>query len=174
MLRPGMLRVSGSGGVALRDARPVDLPRTLALLEAAGLPREGVAERFGAGYCVAETDGRLVGVAGVEEHGTDALLRSVAVAPRARGSGVGAALVRDRLARAAERGAASVFLLTTTAAGFFPRLGFRRVERAEVPAEVRASEEFAALCPAGAVVMRIDLAGSGARPVPAAAGEGAG
>ena len=44
-------------------------------------------------------------------------------------------------------------LLTTTAEGWFPRLGFVRVDRARVPAAVQLSVEFTAACPASAVVM---------------------
>jgi len=50
-----------------------------------------------------------------------------------------------------------VFLLTTTAGGFFRRFGFRPVRREDVPAALRATEEFAGACPASATIMRLDL-----------------
>ena len=55
-------------------------------------------------------------------------------------------------------GVTRVFLLTTTAATFFPRFGFREVARADVDAAVRDSVEFTTACPASAVAMRADLA----------------
>ena len=50
-------------------------------------------------------------------------------------------------------GVASVYLLTTTAGGYFPRLGFRLVERSEIPTTVQGSVEFTAVCPASALAM---------------------
>ena len=38
--------------------------------------------------------------------------------------------------------------LTTTADGYFPRFGFERIERSQVPATVRESVEFTSACPA--------------------------
>jgi amino-acid N-acetyltransferase len=61
-----------------------------------------------------------------------------------------------RLARAHR--AEQVFLLTTTAEGFFPRFGFEAVRHADVPASVQASVEFQSACPASAIVMRKRLA----------------
>jgi amino-acid N-acetyltransferase len=44
----------------------------------------------------------------------------------------------------------AVFLLTTTAEQFFPKFGFERISRADVPASVQASVEFQSACPASA------------------------
>jgi amino-acid N-acetyltransferase len=55
---------------------------------------------------------------------------------------------------ARQDGAGAVFLLTTTAERFFPRLGFEPIARAEVPTSVQASAEFQSACPASAVAMR--------------------
>ena len=57
-----------------------------------------------------------------------------------------------RLARA--NGVDTVYLLTTTAERFFPRLGFEPITRDQVPTTVQASVEFRSACPASAVVMR--------------------
>ena len=51
-------------------------------------------------------------------------------------------------------GIRDVYLLTTTAEHYFPRLGFACVDRECVPAAVRTSAEFTGACPASAVVMR--------------------
>ena len=133
--------------------RPEDLPEVLTLLEEAGLPASGVAEAL-EGFVVAESGGRLAGVAGLERHGNDGLLRSVAVSPEWRGYGLGGALTREILRMAEREGIATVYLLTETAAEFFPRYGFRRIERSEASGALRASAEFAELCPASSTVMR--------------------
>ena len=76
----------------LRPATAADLPRVEALLVAAQLPLHGVREAL-PDFVVAEAQGALVGVAGLEVCRSDALLRSVAVADAWRSRGVGRALV---------------------------------------------------------------------------------
>lgn len=139
-------------GANLRPARPEDLPEALALLGEASLPLHGVAEGF-AGFVVAQAGTRIAGIAGLERHGSEGLLRSVAVAPEWRGRGLGAALTQEVLRVARGAGVTAVYLLTDTAAEFFPRCGFRPIERDQVPASIRASAEFAELCPASSTVM---------------------
>jgi hypothetical protein len=81
-----------------------------------------------------------------------------------RGTGLGRKLYLRALTEARHRGARSLYLLTTTAAPFFVKAGFERIDRALVPAAVAASAEFRSLCPAPAVCMRLQnwlrLAGS--------------
>jgi amino-acid N-acetyltransferase len=136
------------------DADVVDAVR--ALLAAADLPLAGVPDDLDR-LVVAEAGGRLVGVAGLEVHGRDGVLRSVAVAAERRGDGLGSRLTERVLERARSAGLRRVYLLTTTAEGFFPRHGFRRIERDEASPEVRRSVEFAEACPASAVAMVIEL-----------------
>jgi amino-acid N-acetyltransferase len=61
------------------------------------------------------------------------------------------------LDKAREDRCRSLYLLTTTAARFFERFGFRPAERVEVPSSVRRSVEFRGACPESAVLMRLDL-----------------
>jgi amino-acid N-acetyltransferase len=144
--------------VVLRPMRAEDLERVLDLLRGAGLPPQGVAAAPGA-YLVAESAGDIAGIAGLERYGRDGLLRSLAVSPAWRGRGLGGALTEEILATAARDGLQSVYLLTETAADFFPRYGFRRIERSDVAEDVRTSAEFAELCPASSVVMVRSCAG---------------
>ncbi len=136
----------------VRAARQEDLPQVLALLEQAQLPTAGVAEWLPR-FVVAEDGVRVVAAAGMELYGRAALLRSVVVAPELRGSGLGAALTERIAADATVAGARMLYLLTTTADGYFPRLGFQRIRREELPAELGASEELKGACPVSAVVM---------------------
>jgi N-acetylglutamate synthase-like GNAT family acetyltransferase len=138
----------------IRTATEADLAPVYHLLEKASLPTEGLEEQFGPGYVVALEGDRIVGAAGIERYGRSGLLRSVVTAPEVRGRGIAEALTRNRLDWAATEGLDMVYLLTTTAAGYFPKLGFEPVDRSEVPAEVQASREFGSICPASAVAMR--------------------
>jgi amino-acid N-acetyltransferase len=141
----------------LRGAAPADLPALQALLQSLDLPTAGVAE-FVAGFVVADTAGRIVGAAGLEVHGRDGLLRSVAVEPSLRSRGLGAHLTERVLSAARAAGLRRVYLLTTTAEDYFPRHGFRRIERDEASADVQRSVEFREACPASATVMVLELA----------------
>ncbi len=141
----------------IRAARPGDFTRVAGLLQANHLPIAGVPESLDA-FLVAERDGRLVGVIGLECYGTDALLRSAAVDEPAQGTGLGAQLVDGIMTEAAVRGIRTLWLLTTTADQWFPRFGFTVAARADVPESVRASVEFQGACPDSAIVMRRALA----------------
>lgn len=137
----------------IERAKRGDLESVLALLARHGLPLDG-ASSLGDTLIVARLNGELVGGAGLKLHADGALLRSVVVDASAQGQGLGHRLTDAALTLAKERGFTDVFLLTTTAAQFFPRLGFERITRDEVPESVRQSVEFQSACPASAVVMR--------------------
>jgi len=142
--------------VELRTALESDLPAVLGLLHRAQLPTAGVID-VPSHFVMAESDGKLVGVVGLEVYGESALLRSAAVEESWRGSGVGRVLVERALDVARERGIEDVFLLTTTAEHYFPRLGFSCVSRDSVTPGIKSSVEFQEACPASATVMRKSL-----------------
>lgn len=142
--------------VELRAADAGDFPAVLALLGKARLPTAGVEEQH-SHYIVAESEGKLIGVVGLEVYGDSALLRSAAVEQDWQGSGVGRVLVERALDVARERGLYDVFLLTTTAERYFPRFGFACVSRDSVAKGVQSSIEFQKACPASATVMRKSL-----------------
>jgi amino-acid N-acetyltransferase len=145
--------------VSLRRALAADKPAVEALLLSRELPLDGLDANFET-FWVADADGTLVGTAGLEVHGRLGLLRSLAVHPDRGGAGIGSRLTWQLLEEAVGLGLREVFLLTTTAGDFFPRFGFVRLRRREVPAEVQVSAEFAA-CPATAIAMRWSPTASG-------------
>lgn len=144
----------------LERARPEDLDAALELLAQCELPLEGVAESFGH-FLVAREALRLVGLVGLEACGPDVLLRSLAVAASHRGRGLGRELLARALGLAPRVGARDVYLLTTTARAFFLRHGFVDCPRAQAPADVRASWEFAHGCPSTSAFMKLT---GGGRP----------
>lgn len=98
--------------------------------------------------------GRLVGVVGVEVYGRVGMLRSLAVEPAHRKTGLGTTLATSAEAWAAEQGIETLYLLTTTAAQFFARRGYVAVPRSEAPQAIAATAQFSALCPASSTLMR--------------------
>jgi N-acetylglutamate synthase-like GNAT family acetyltransferase len=142
--------------VSLRQAGKADWPAIRSLLVAHKLPLEG-AETHLSTFVIAASGAEVVGVAGAEVHGEVALLRSVAVAPGLLGQGIGESLVDLLLQEAKRRGIRQVFLLTTTAADYFPRFGFARLPREQAPKALTASAEFQGACPDSAILMAVAL-----------------
>jgi amino-acid N-acetyltransferase len=123
------------------------------LLSSVLLPTEGLADQFPAGFVVARENETTVGSAGLERYEDVGLLRSVAVRNERRGSGLGGALVGDRLQSARAQGVNAVYLLTTTAAPYFEKFGFVVTPRADVRGALARSAEFAHACPASATCL---------------------
>ncbi len=149
--------MTASNIIQVDDVGPADGPALQALLAEAELPK---AELGRPGTCylkLSAPNGTIVGFAGLELCGRDALLRSVVVRPEKRRHGAGRAVVETALARAADLGISTVYLLTTTARDFFAHLGFAVIPRERVPASIARTSEFASLCPETAVCMRKEL-----------------
>jgi len=137
-------------------ATSADLPALLELLGQSALPTAGLADHLDT-TLVAREAGHVVGSAALELYGTTALLRSLAVAPGLRGRGLGQELTRHALALARRRKIRTVYLLTETAGGFFPRFGFRAISRDAVDPAVQRSVEFTSACPTSALAMAAEL-----------------
>jgi amino-acid N-acetyltransferase len=137
----------------IEPADPADLPAMVGLLKACGLPPQGLADHLASAFVARADGGAVVGCAALERYADGALLRSVAVAPALRGTGLGRRLAEAALRHAAAERVSSIYLLTETAVGFFTHLGFRVVDRDAVAPGVREAEEFTTLCPSTATVM---------------------
>lgn len=146
--------------LSLRRADESEYARVESLLAANDLPNEDV--RDGAAeFFLASTDDECVGLGGVERHGSNGLLRSLVVVEQYRGQGYGTALCDALETHARESGVETLYLLTTTAAPFFRRRGYERVDREDVPDRIRDTAEFTELCPASATCMTKDIAEQG-------------
>jgi amino-acid N-acetyltransferase len=141
MLEPFMIR-----------ARPPLLPAR-AFLAAQGLPIEDLTDEHLEHFFFVGPDGAPIGLVGLEIYGAHALLRSLAVDEGERGRELGSRLVKRAEDHATAQGAGLIYLLTTTAEGYFARLGYARIDRSEAPPPIQATKEFATLCPASSVLM---------------------
>jgi N-acetylglutamate synthase-like GNAT family acetyltransferase len=142
---------------SIRKATASDLDAVTSLLTENKLPVAGVADWIG-NFLVAESNDRIVGSIGVERYGDYMLLRSAAVARAEQGHGIGSRLVDAILSDAQSVGAKAVFLLTTTAEGYFPSFGFEKIDPSTLPHELDDSEELRGACPSSATVMRRTIA----------------
>ena len=145
--------------IGLRAAGEEDLDVVRALLAEAGLPTRDLAAARPK-FTVLRERRRIVAAGALQPFGSAALVRSVVVAGDRRGAGLGRIIVQEleKIAREARIG--RLFLLTETAGEFFVHLGYREIERIDVPLDVQGSEEFRSLCPASAVCMMKRLADS--------------
>ena len=129
---------------------PEELAGLRQALISAALPHDDLAEPGRRFYRLGAAGGPL-GWAGLEVHGREALLRSVVALHRGQGTG------RELVARIGDEarrlGVERLWLLTTTAAAFFARLGFEERPRDAAPDAIRATREFRDICPASATCM---------------------
>jgi N-acetylglutamate synthase-like GNAT family acetyltransferase len=94
-------------------------------------------------------DGRVVGSTGFELEGSDALLRSVAVASTLRGTGRGTELARFALDRAGELGATRAWLFSRRSGPFWQGLGFERADITELAAALASTHQVRAFAASG-------------------------
>ena len=142
--------------LTFKQAGEEDAPQIEALLSGAHLPLAGIHDHLHRCLLAVQAS-EVVAMASTERHAQHGLLRSVAVRDDQRGTGLGQALVQEMIRQAGEEGLESLVLLTTTAEHFFPRFGFIRISRDDLPQSVFASQELQGACPASAVVMQLPL-----------------
>jgi amino-acid N-acetyltransferase len=125
----------------------------VALLEAQGLPAIDLTEAHLEHFFFTGNDGAPSALVGLEIYGEDALLRSLVVSAAVRTQGLGSALLMHAEGYAAANQVRSLYLLTTTAEPYFERRGYQRIDRAQAPASIQSTREFASLCPASSAFM---------------------
>lgn len=133
-------------------AELADFAEVATLLQSEGLPTDDLNPQL-TNFLLARANGVLVGVAGIDVYGTDALLRSVAVHKDFRNFRIAQRLTNDLIKQVRLQGINDIYLITTTADKYFAKQGYTVVDRASVPAHISATQQFSSLCPGSAVVM---------------------
>ncbi len=143
--------------IELRESIAGDAVEIRTLLTEVKLPVESVDGNV-TRFFVAEENGRMLGIAGFEFYGNDALLRSVAIKPDLQRRGVGSRIVDLMIAEAVKRDVREIVLLTETARDFFLAKGFEVVDRSVITNDAMSrSSEFTYACPKSAVCMVMKL-----------------
>ena len=137
-------------------AATVDRAAILDLLESLHLPTVDLPLSLD-NFVIAKEKETILGSCGLELYGSVALIRSLAVATHLQGQGLGNLLYRAALDLAQEKGIDKVFVITTTAADFFLKQGFTKVERALVPAAIQQTAQFTSVCPSLATIMQMTI-----------------
>lgn len=128
-------------------------PDVIRLLKSAELPTSDLTEEHMKDFFYAGPATAPVGIVGLHLCGADALVRSLVVIKTHRTQGLGRRLVEHAEQHARERGASTVYLLTTTAESFFQSHGYTVTPRDSAPPAIRSTPEFAGLCPASSAFM---------------------
>jgi len=141
--------------LAIQKAGVAEFPLLKALLQDQQLPTEDLQE--GVQLFYTQVEGQIISCGGYEQYHNIGLLRSVAIRPDKQGSGLGKKWVALLLQKAREQGMQELYLLTTTAESFFEKMGFKSIDRKDVPKVIQQSQEFSSICPSSAAVMYFKL-----------------
>ena len=134
-----------------------DLPELQQLLTLNNLDSSDIASLECAEFLGIRRSGRLVAAGGVQLFSKEALIRSIATHSDFQGKGL-ASDILDSLERLSqERGVTNLYLLTTTAEGYFKNNGYHRIERRFVPCSIASTSQFSSLCPDSAALMLKEL-----------------
>jgi len=131
---------------------PADMVELANALAAADLPITDIAEPSRRFFRITQA-GEAIGYAGIEGDGPDQLLRSFVILAARRRQGLGRAMLALVEDKARAGAAVRMHLLTTSAAAFFAKHGYAPADRADAPATIANSREFAGICPASAAYL---------------------
>lgn len=139
----------------LREIRTTDLVQALAIVNDAAQAYRGVipADRWrqpymparelkteiahGVRFSVAEENGRLLGIMGLQDRGDVTLIRHAYVAPAVQGKGVGTKLLRQLRGRTRKPLLIGTWAAASWAIDFYRRNGFRLTTKSEKDALLR-------------------------------------
>lgn len=127
-------------------------PAILALLQENALPIVDLDEHKVLFACLINEE--LIGTGGLEFFTDCALVRSVSVRKDLQKRGLGKFIVDELEKITRQKAINQLYLLTTTAENFFNKMGYKVIDREDVPIEIRNTTEFSSVCPSTAVVMR--------------------
>lgn len=141
-----------------------ELKDIVTLLAECGLPVSDISPNHSPQFFGIRSESGLVAIVGLELFGSVGLLRSLAVSPEDRGRGLARQLVAFVERVAASQGVESLFLLTTSAAAFFEKLGFVPTFRSDAPPVIQATQQFSDLCPATSALLIKSIAADEHKP----------
>jgi amino-acid N-acetyltransferase len=137
----------------IEPAAAEDFSSVCALLESEQLPVSDLRKDM-EHFFLAIVGDTTVGSIGLDPYGTSGLLRSMIVLPEFRKMGIAAHLVETLETHAKRQSINELFLITNTAEHFFSKMGFRKIQRDQLPDNVASSAEFNGLCPTSSSIMK--------------------
>ncbi len=141
----------------IKQANINDFESIVALLDKANLPTQDLSIDTVNSFLICRDSTQIIGCIGLEIYNKSGLVRSLATNEASRNLGIGAQLVHEMEAYAYQNDLSDVYLLTTTAQGFFEHRKYDVIERCAVPASISTTQQFSAICPDSATCMRKKL-----------------
>lgn len=136
-------------------AEPGDFLQLHKILIENGLPTAGV--DFGKGIYYIASGQELMGLIGAEQYGTAVMLRSLAVKPQFRKTGIAAQLIDYVLRQLKDTGVTDIYLITNTAEQYMTRCGFLTIERDNVPNHILTTSALGNACSLSSTCMHLQL-----------------
>jgi amino-acid N-acetyltransferase len=138
--------------LSLKIALNQELEKALNLLQNQNLPTYDIDEKVEL-YTVYYYE-NFIGTIGLESFNTEGLLRSVSLDSSSQKKGFGTQILSLFEAKIQQKGIKNLYLLTTTAKGFFLKNKYQIVSREDVSEPIRQTAEFKGVCPSSAFVMK--------------------
>jgi len=140
----------------IEPIKHTELEEVKTLLLENNLPIDDI-EDAGIKLFVAKVKNNIIGVIGLEQYGSSALLRSLAIKERHKNKKYGRDLINYLLEYCINNKIQDLYLLTTTAEKYFKKLDFSRIKRENTPVAIKKTKEFSDICPTTAVIMKKSL-----------------
>lgn len=99
-------------------------------------------------------NGEVIGTGGLEVFADCALVRSVSLKRHLQTKGLGKFINQELEQIAKEQRIRCLYLLTTTAKGFFSKQGYDVIDREDAPAAIKNTSEFSFICSSSSTLMR--------------------
>lgn len=145
--------------LTLKSAINEELDKALSLLENNHLPTSDIGKNVEL-YTVYDHQ-NLIGTIGLEAFNTclpdrqaEGLLRSFSLDSAVQNKGFGSKILTIFEEKISENGIKNLYLLTTTAQGFFEKNNYQTILRDDVSEVIRQTTEFKGTCPSSAIVMK--------------------
>lgn len=140
----------------IRTAANSQRKEIIQLLQGENLPVTDLPASLDNFFVTMEND-KVIGAIGLELYTDCGLLRSMIVSRDHRNKNIASGLIRKLEEFARTSGINTMYLLTETADKYFERQGYQKINRDDVPEELKVSSEFSHLCPATAFLMKKEL-----------------
>lgn len=127
------------------------------LLDEGGLPVVDITPEKLNDFFSFSLQATVVGIIGLENRGSEGLLRSLVVTESCRGQGIAAKLLGFLETYAVEQGINTLYLLTENGEAFFAKYGYVGTGRDSVPVAIQQTDEFLSICPDDALCMKKEI-----------------
>jgi N-acetylglutamate synthase-like GNAT family acetyltransferase len=129
-------------GIVVRKAKEQDMLQVQRLVAKAGLREEGIEQYIKSFLVVEDEDQQLIGTVGVEQYGTEGLLRSLVLDSPIWTAKLSLEFLQLTLQYAEDQKMETIYLCAKGTNALFHQLGFREVDKEDVPESIKSSPHF--------------------------------